>query len=422
MHHFEYKSGILHAEDIPLTDIANSVGTPFYCYSSATLERHYRVFAEAFKAPDTLVAYSIKANSNLSVIRTLAKAGAGADVVSRGELRRALAAGVPAHRIVFSGVGKTPDEMAEALNAGIYQFNVESEPELQALSQVAQSRNALAPISLRINPDVDAGTHEKITTGRAEDKFGIAWNMARALYGRAAALPGIKIVGVDVHIGSQITALDPFERAFQKVSNLVADLRADGHDIARLDLGGGLGIPYISKATAPPHPDQYAAMIERVTDGLKVQLIFEPGRLIVGNAGVLIARVIYIKHGENRDFIILDAAMNDLIRPALYDAHHDILPVCEPDPRAEIQAFDVVGPVCESGDRFAHNRDLPPVRAGDLMAIMSTGAYGAVQSSAYNTRPLVPEVMVRGSQSAVIRPRPSYEEMLAAEPLAQWLD
>ncbi len=421
MHHFDYKHGALHVEDIPLSDIARDVGTPFYCYSSATLERHYRVFAEAFKAPETLIAYSIKANSNLSVVRTLAKAGAGADVVSRGELRRALTAGVPATRIVFSGVGKTRDEMAEALEAGIYQFNVESEPELQALSECAQSKNKQAPITLRINPDVDAGTHEKINTGRAENKFGIAWNKAREVYAHAASLPGIKIVGVDVHIGSQITALDPFEQAFKRVSELVKDLRADGHNIQRLDLGGGLGIPYAAQGQIPPHPDQYAAMIARVTGGLDVQLIFEPGRLIVGNAGLLVSRVIYVKHGENRAFVILDAAMNDLIRPALYDAHHDILPLAQPAPTAPYAPFDVVGPVCETGDSFAQNRDLPPLNAGDLVAIMSTGAYGAVQSSEYNTRPLIPEVMVHGGQMAVVRRRPSYEDMMAVEPMAQWL-
>ncbi len=422
MHHFEYNNGILCAEDIPIDDIARDVGTPFYCYSSATLERHFRVFAQAFKRPGALIAYSVKANSNLSVVRTLAKAGAGADVVSRGELRRALTAGVAANRIVFSGVGKTREEMAEALEVGIYQFNVESEPELEALSQVSQAMNKMAPITLRINPDVDAGTHEKITTGRAENKFGIAWGKAREIYRDAASLPGLKIVGVDVHIGSQITALDPFEQAFKKVSGLVKDLRADGHDIQRLDLGGGLGIPYASKGKIPPHPDQYASMIERVTDGLDVQLIFEPGRLIVGNAGLLVSRVIYIKHGENRHFVILDAAMNDLIRPALYDAHHDILPIVEPAQNAVQMPFDVVGPVCETGDRFAQNCNLPPLRSGDLVAIMSTGAYGAVQSCEYNTRPLIPEVMVRGGQMAVIRRRPSYEDMLASEPIADWLN
>ncbi len=421
MHHFTYRNGVLYAEDVAIPDIARAVGTPFYCYSSATLERHFRVFRDAFQTADTLVAYSVKANANLSVIRTLAQAGAGADIVSEGELRRALKAGVPSERIVFSGVGKTRDEMAAALEADIYQFNVESEPELVALNDVARAKGRRAPVTLRINPDVDAGTHEKISTGRAENKFGIAWTQARKAYAAAAALPGIDIVGIDVHIGSQITDLAPFERAFEKVVELVALLRADGHAIRRLDLGGGLGIPYEAEGTPPPHPDQYAAMIERITKGLNVQLIFEPGRMIVGNAGALISRVLYVKEGIERRFLILDAAMNDLIRPALYGAHHDIVPIREAAAEATKTPFDVVGPVCETGDTFARQRRLPPLHSGDLVAILSAGAYGAVQASTYNSRPLVPEVLVRGEQMAVVRQRPSYEDMMAAEPLAAWL-
>lgn len=422
MHHFQYRDHKLYAEDISVADIAAEVGTPFYCYSSATLVRHFRVFRDAFKSSDTLVAYSVKANSNVSVIRTLAQAGAGADVVSGGELRRALAAGVPGHKIVFSGVGKTADEMAAALDAGIYQFNVESEPELELLNQVAGDKGCAAPITLRVNPDVDAKTHAKITTGKAENKFGIAWQRAREVYARAGEMAHIQVVGVDVHIGSQITDLTPFETAFGRTVELVKTLRGDGHDIKRLDLGGGLGIPYqASNQDVPPLPSAYGAMIERLIDGLGVQLIFEPGRLIAGNAGILVSKVLYVKRGEDRDFVIVDAAMNDLIRPALYDAHHDIITVREPDAGATLLPFDVVGPVCETGDTFARARPLPPLKAGDLVAFLSAGAYGAVQASEYNTRPMAPEVLVNGGQMAVVRARPSYDEILAREQIADWL-
>jgi len=421
MHHFVYENGVLHAESVPLTRIADRVGTPFYCYSTATLERHMRVFMDAFAGTNALVAYSLKANANLSIVRTLAKCGAGADIVSEGELRRALAAGVSGDKIVFSGVGKMEREMAAALEAGIYQFNVESEPELELLSRTAVHLNRRAPVALRVNPDVDAGTHEKIATGRSEDKFGIPWERAHEVFAFARRLPGIDVKGIDVHIGSQITDLKPFEAAFSRAAGLVKSLRAEGHDIARLDLGGGLGIPYEPAAEAPPLPDEYAALIRRVTEGLEVQLIFEPGRLIVGNAGILVARVLYVKQGRTRRFLVIDAAMNDLLRPALYNAHHDIVPVRRPSEDAIISPFDVVGPVCETGDTFARQRDLPPLAAGDLVAIMSAGAYGAAQASEYNSRPLAAEVLVRGQAMAVIRRRRSYDEMMAADQIAPWL-
>ncbi len=422
MHHFSYKDGQLHAEDLPISAIADEVGTPFYCYSTATIERHYRVFKESFPQTKTLVAYSIKSNSNLSVIRTLANCGAGADIVSQGELERALAAGVPADKIVFSGVGKTASEMASALDAGIYQFNVESEPELQLLNEVAVSANRTAPITLRVNPDVDAKTHAKITTGKSENKFGVPWNQARRIYRDADEMPGIRVVGVDVHIGSQITDLTPFKDAFGRAVEMARLLRGDGHAIERLDLGGGLGIPYRqSNETVPPTPSEYGAMVEDLTKGLDLELIFEPGRMIVGNAGCLISRVLYVKNGSDRNFLILDAAMNDLIRPALYDAHHDIVPIKEPAANATNLPFDVVGPVCETGDTFAKDRYLPDIKPGDLVGFMSAGAYGAVQSSEYNSRPLVPEVLVKGSNMAVVRRRPTLKEMLSREPMADWL-
>ncbi|TDI63606.1 MAG: diaminopimelate decarboxylase [Alphaproteobacteria bacterium] len=422
MHHFDYRAGVMHAEGLPLTTIAERVGTPFYCYSTATLERHYRVFKESFSMDDMLVAYSLKANSNLSIVRTLSNLGAGADIVSEGELRRALAAGIAPDKIVFSGVGKTQTEMSFALDTGIYQFNVESEPELELLSGIAEQKGQVAPIALRVNPSIDAGTHEKIATGRSEDKFGIPWNRARNVFDHARNLPGVKVVGIDVHIGSQITDLGPFEAAFSKTADLVRSLRAAGHDITRLDLGGGLGIAYAREDEAPPHPNQYAEMIGRVTKGLDVQLIFEPGRVIVGNAGILVARIVYIKQGDTRRFVILDAAMNDLIRPALYDAHHDILPVIEPAPSAAFSLFDVVGPVCETGDTLARDCELPSLESGDLVAVMSAGAYGAVQASEYNSRPLIAEVLVRGQDMAVIRERRTYEDMLAADRIADWLE
>ncbi len=421
MDHFTYRDGLLNAEAVPIPLIAESVGTPFYVYSTATLERHYRVFEEALAGTRFLIAYAMKANSNLGVIATLARLGAGADVVSGGELARALAAGVPADRIVFSGVGKTGDEMREALRAGIRQFNVESEPELEVLDQVARSMGKRAAVTIRVNPDVDARTHEKISTGKAENKFGVPISRARQVYARAAALEGIEIVGVDVHIGSQLTDLAPYEAAFTKVAELTTLLRADGHDIRRLDLGGGLGIPYQRSNAAPPLPFDYGALIKRTVGHLDCEIEIEPGRLIAGNAGLLVSSVIYRKQGEGRDFLVIDAAMNDLIRPAMYDAWHDIVPVREPGPDQPVAPVDVVGPVCETGDTFARTRELPLMEAGDLLAFRSAGAYGAVMSSEYNSRPLIPEILVNGAEFAVIRERPTYAEMLARDTVPQWL-
>ena len=421
MNHFQYKNGILSAEDVPLTQIAEAVGTPFYCYSTATLTRHYRVFATALPK-GSLVAFSVKANGNIAVLKTLARLGSGADVVSGGELQKALAAGIPANRIVFSGVGKTREEMRLALEAGIYQFNVEGEPELEALSQVAVSMGAIAPITIRVNPDVDAKTHAKITTGTYETKFGVPGPRARDTYARAAKLPGIEVVGVDVHIGSQITELDPFRAAFARVADLIAQLRVDGHRILRADLGGGLGVPYRLDHAPPPDPDAYGAVIAEATGGLDVQVILEPGRLIAANAGILVSRVIYAKPGESKTFLVLDAGMNDLIRPALYDAHHDILPIVSPDPKIPTRRYDVVGPVCETADTFARDRDLPETRGNDLMAIMTAGAYGAVMASAYNARPPAAEVLVNGRQWCVVRPRMTLEALIALERVPGWLE
>ena len=421
MHHFNYKNGVLHAEDISLTDIASAVGTPFYCYSTATLTRHYEVFAQAFKNTDTLICYSVKANSNIAVLRTLANLGCGADVVSGGELRRAIRAGIRPERIVFSGVGKTVREMEDALNAGIHQFNVESEPELDQLSAVATRLGKQAAIAIRVNPDVDAKTHEKISTGKAENKFGISWKRAPAVYAHAATLPSIIVSGIDVHIGSQLTDLAPFRAAFNRVSELVRTLREQGHPITRLDLGGGLGIPYLGTNDVPPHPDEYAKMVNECVGDLDCQLIFEPGRMIAGNAGILVASVIYNKHGDNRSFLITDGAMNDLIRPTLYDAYHNILPVAEPAQDAPVSRYDIVGPVCETGDYFAKDRDLPDLKSGDLIAVMSAGAYGAVLASTYNTRPLIPEVLVKEDQYAVIRARPDYDAILDLDTVPDWL-
>ncbi|MBN9077650.1 MAG: diaminopimelate decarboxylase [Rhizobiales bacterium 65-79] len=421
MNHFHYRDGVLHAEDVPVPAIAAAVGTPFYCYSTATLTRHYTVFADAFAGMDALVCYAMKANSNQAVIRTLAKLGAGADVVSEGELRRALAASIPPDRIVFSGVGKTAREMDFALAEGIHCFNVESEPELDLLSARAVAAAKVAPISLRINPDVDAKTHRKIATGKAENKFGIPLQHARGVYRRAASLPGIKVVGVDMHIGSQITELQPFDDAFKLLAELTATLKADGHDISHVDLGGGLGIPYRLDNEPPPLPDAYAAIVRRHIAPLDLKVIFEPGRLIVGNAGILVSEVIYMKHGDAKNFLIVDAAMNDLVRPTLYDAWHDIRPVVEPGPDAARKVVDVVGPVCETGDYLALGRDLPAMRSGDLIAIGTAGAYGAVQAGTYNTRLLVPEVLVDGDRYHVVRPRGSYEELIGLDSLPDWL-
>ena len=421
MHHFEMKNGVLHAEDVSLTAMAEAVGTPFYCYSTATLERHYRVFAQALQGIPSLVCFAVKANSNLAVLRTLARLGAGMDVVSEGEARRALAAGTPPERIMFSGVGKTEAEHAFGLEQGIFCFNVESEPELIQLSRVAQSLGKTARVSLRINPDVDARTHAKISTGKSENKFGIPWKRAREVYAVAARLPGIKVSGIDMHIGSQITELEPFDAAFSRLGELVAQLRSDGHEIDHVDLGGGLGVPYVFDNTPPPHPDDYAAVVRKHVERLDCQVIFEPGRLIAGNAGILVTRVIYVKKGEDKSFVIVDAAMNDLIRPTLYDAWHEVGPVVEPAADSGRIIADVVGPVCETGDYLALGRDLPEVKAGDLLAVYTAGAYGATQSSSYNTRLLVPEVLVNGSQYAVIRPRPSYEDLLGLDRMPDWL-
>lgn len=421
MHHFDYRRGVLHAEDVPVPDMAAAVGTPFYCYSTATLERHYRVFAEALSGVPAMICYAMKANSNQAVLATLAGLGAGMDVVSEGELRRARAAAVPADRIVFSGVGKTARELALGLDEDIFCFNVESEPELELLSRIAASRGRAARVSMRINPDVDALTHRKIATGKSENKFGIPWTRARDVYRQAAGLPGIEVTGIDTHIGSQITELGPFEAAFARLADLIAALRADGHRIDHVDLGGGLGIPYVATNDPPPLPAEYGDIVRRHVAALGCKVIVEPGRLICGNAGILVTGVIYVKQGENRAFVIVDAAMNDLIRPTLYEAHHEILTVREPARGALLAAVDVVGPVCETGDYLALDRPLPPVGSGDLLAIMSAGAYGAVQSSTYNTRLLVPEVLVRGGEFAVVRPRGAYEDLVGLDRLAPWL-
>ena len=419
MHHFAYRDGVLHAEDVSLRALAEEIGTPFYCYSSATLERHYKVMHDAFAGTDHMICYAMKANSNQAVIRTMAELGAGMDVVSEGELRRALAAGVPARKIVFSGVGKTAREMALALREGIACFNVESEPELELLSDVARRVGQRAAVSIRVNPDVDAKTHHKISTGKAEDKFGISYKRAREVYARAAALPGLDVAGIDMHIGSQITELAPFEKAFRLMGELTEELRGDGHNIRHLDLGGGLGVPYRGTNDVPPHPDEYAAMVKRVLGPLNLKFVLEPGRMIVGNAGVLVSRVIYVKDGTEKHFVIQDAAMNDLIRPTLYDAYHEIIPVAEPRDQ-ETMLADVVGPVCESGDYLAKGRRLPRLEPGDLLATMTAGAYGAVQACSYNTRPLVAEVLVKDGKWALIRPRQSYEELIGMDRLASW--
>ena len=421
MDHFIYKNGVLHAEDVAVPDIVASVGAPFYVYSTATLTRHFQLFDDALAGMDHLVCYAMKAASNQAILQTLAKLGAGMDVVSGGEYARARAAGVPGERIVFSGVGKTRDEMRLALTGGIRQFNVESEPEMAVLSAVATELGVKAPITIRVNPDVDAKTHAKIATGKSENKFGIPISRAREVYAQAAALAGIEVIGIDVHIGSQLTQLEPFELAYQKVAELTEILRADGHSIRRLDLGGGLGIPYTRSNEAPPLPTDYGAMVKRVLGHLNCEIEIEPGRLIAGNAGILVSEVIYVKEGEDRKFLILDAAMNDLIRPAMYDAHHDIDPVIEPQAGAERATYDVVGPVCESGDTFAKGREMAQMNAGDLVAFRSAGAYGAVMSSEYNTRPLIPEVMVNGSEFAVIRSRPSFDEIINRDTIPEWL-
>ncbi len=421
MHHFDYRGGVLHAEAVNLAGLAEAVGTPFYCYSTATLERHYRVFAEAFADVPSLVCYAVKANSNQAVIATLAKLGAGADVVSGGELKRALKAGVPAQKIMFSGIGKTAGELALALDENIFCVNVESEPELELLSEIAVSKGKTAHVSVRVNPDVDAKTHAKIATGKSENKFGIPISRAREVYSRAAKLKGLRVAGVDMHIGSQIVEMKPFDDAFALLSDFVRTLRGDGHTISHVDLGGGLGIPYREDNDPPPDPAAYAAVVKRATRGLDCKLIFEPGRLIVGNAGILVTRVIYLKRGEAKTFVIVDAGMNDLIRPTLYEAHHEIRPVAAPQSGAKRVTADVVGPVCELGDFLALERDMPEPKPGDLIAVMTAGAYGAVQAGTYNTRALVPEILVRDGEWALVRPRLDADQLIGLDRLPPWL-
>lgn len=421
MDHFLYRNGELYAEDVPLSCIAQQVGTPVYVYSAATLTRHFGLFRQALDWTDHLVCFAVKSNSNLAVLKLMGDLGAGMDVVSGGEYARAKAAGVPGERIVFSGVGKTIPEMRMAIEGGIRQFNIESEPEMRALSALCVSMGATVPVAIRVNPDVDAKTHEKIATGKSNNKFGIPISRAMAVYAEAASLPGLRVVGVDVHIGSQLTDLAPFRAAYLKVAELTRALRAEGHDITRLDLGGGLGIPYRRDNSAPPLPIEYGQVIRETVGDLGCQIEIEPGRNIVGNAGVLLSRVIYVKNGEDRDFLIVDAAMNDLLRPAMYGAHHDIVPLVEPAVGAPVRPYDVVGPVCESGDTFQKGADLPELAAGGLVAFRSAGAYGAVMASEYNSRPLVPEVLVQGDHFAVIRARPTFEEMLARDSIPAWL-
>tara|TARA_B100000902_G_scaffold155555_1_gene152016 strand:+ start:1059 stop:2327 length:1269 start_codon:yes stop_codon:yes gene_type:complete len=421
MDHFSYKDDFLHAEDVSIKEIAKHLGTPFYVYSTATLRRHFDLFESALNGLDHLICYAVKASSNQAILRTLAKFGAGMDVVSGGEYKRARDAGVEGNRIVFSGVGKTISEMKMALSEGVRQFNVESEEELFVLSRLANSMDRLAPITLRVNPDVDAKTHEKIATGKAENKFGIPISRAREVYALAASLPGIKVVGIDLHIGSQLTQLLPFEEAYKKIADLTNILRSDGHEITRLDLGGGLGIPYGSKDGTPPTPKEYGQMIKRVLGHLNCEIEIEPGRLLVGNAGLLVSEVIYVKKGHDREFLILDAAMNDLLRPALYEAYHDIVPIVKSRLEHKDAVYDIVGPVCETGDTFAKSREMKKCKPGDLLAFRSAGAYGAAMASEYNTRPLVPEVLTNNGDYVVIRDRPSLEEIIARDKIPDWL-
>ena len=420
MDHFNYRNGQLYAEDVSVGEIAASVGTPFYVYSTATLERHFKLFDDALDGMDHCICYAMKAASNQAILKTLGNLGAGMDVVSGGEYRRAIAAGIPPEKVVFSGVGKTLEEITLALQKGIRQFNVESDSELAQISEIASSMGKIAPIAIRINPDVDAQTHEKIATGKAENKFGIPLSRAREVYSKASKMPGISVVGIDLHIGSQLTDLKPFEEAYQKLADLTQILRQDGHKIKRLDLGGGLGIPYDKNKSAPPLPVEYGKMVRKVLGHLECEIEIEPGRLIVGNAGILVSSVLGIKNGDNRNFLILDAAMNDLIRPAMYDAYHDIIPVKQPSSVKAV--YDVVGPVCETGDTFAKKRTMPELSENDLVAFRSAGAYGAVMSSEYNTRPLIPEVMVNKNEFSIIRKRPSYEEIIDRDIIPNWLE
>ena len=420
MDHFNYRDGQLYAEDVSVAEIAASVGTPFYVYSTATLVRHFQLFDDALDGMDHCICYAMKAASNQAILKTLGNLGAGMDVVSGGEYRRAISAGIPPEKVVFSGVGKTLEEITLALQNGIRQFNVESDSELEQISATASSMNKIAPIAIRINPDVDAQTHEKIATGKAENKFGIPISRARDVYFEASKMPGISIVGIDLHIGSQLTDLEPFQKAYQKLADLTQILRQDGHKIKRLDLGGGLGIPYEKNKSAPPLPVEYGKMVRKVLGHLDCEIEIEPGRLIVGNAGILVSSVIDVKNGDNRNFLILDAAMNDLIRPAMYDAYHDIIPIKQiSSPEA---VYDVVGPVCETGDTFAKKRTMPELSKNDLVAFRSAGAYGAVMSSEYNTRPLIPEVMVNTNKFSIIRKRPSYKEIIERDIIPDWLE
>lgn len=419
MHHFNRREDRLFAENVDVTAIAEHIGTPFYCYSTATLRQHYTRLKDAFAQNEVTICYSVKANSNLGVIATLADLGSGADVVSEGELRRALLSGIPAEKIVFSGVGKTEAEMTYALNADIAQFNVESRAELEQLSEVATKQGKTARISLRVNPDIDAGTHEKISTGKAENKFGIAWDEAEASYAKAATLPGLEIVGIDIHIGSQITELTPFRNAFTKVADLLEKLTDAGHNITTLDLGGGLGIPYGPEDAPPPSPEDYANLIDEIFGDRECRIFLEPGRLIAGNAGILVTSVIRTKKGEAKNFIIVDAAMTELMRPTLYGAYHDIQPVIT---NGNVQdVWDVVGPVCETGDFLGSERSLPEPQKGDLLAIFTCGAYGASLGSSYNTRLSAPEVLVDNEKFEIIRARPQYDDILALEKVPDWL-
>ena len=421
MNTFHYRHGQLHAEDVSLPGLAAEIGTPFYCYSSAALVRHYQAFRDALAGLDTMVCFAMKANSNLSVIRTPVAEGAGCDVVSEGELRRAIAAGCAPDRIVFAGVGKTAREIAFAIDAGIYCFNAESEPEIARISEIAAAKGRTVKVAVRVNPDVDAKTHHKITTGKAENKFGIPWLRAREVYAHAGHLPGVRLTGVDMHIGSQITDLAPYDQAYGQLADLVRDLRADGHHIDHVDAGGGLGISYHLDDAAPPDPAAYGEIVRRRLGNLGCRILFEPGRALVGNAGVLVTEVVYVKRGAFKTFVVVDAAMNDLIRPTLYEAHHDVLPVAKPEPHHPRIVADVVGGVCETGDYLALDRRMPEPKAGDLLAIMSAGAYGAVQASTYNTRLLLPEVLVRGTERAIIRPRQTYEDLIGMDRIAPWL-
>ncbi len=420
MDHFNYRNGQLYAEDVSVAEIAESVGTPFYVYSTATLVRHFQLFDDALDGMDHCICYAMKAASNQAILKTLGNLGAGMDVVSGGEYRRAISAGIPPEKVVFSGVGKTLEEITLALQNGIRQFNVESDSELEKISSIASSMDKIAPIAIRINPDVDAQTHEKIATGKAENKFGIPLSRAREVYFKASQLPGISIMGIDLHIGSQLTELEPFKKAYQKLADLTHILRQDGHKIKRLDLGGGLGIPYEKNKSAPPLPAEYGKMVSEVLGHLDCEIEIEPGRLIVGNAGILVSSILGVKNGSNRNFLILDAAMNDLIRPAMYDAYHDIIPVKQTNSPEAV--YDVVGPVCETGDTFAKKRKMPELSESDLVAFRSAGAYGAVMSSEYNTRPLIPEVMVNKNEFSVIRKRPSYEEIIDRDIIPDWLE